>query len=129
MATECTTTDKITRSLTIFQPSPSCDHGHASREVVLVVRHADGHDVLVVVDRRLKLQKGYVVLESRRVVLPMDDDAFHVLADAPLGLDLAANVVLAEHGHQVRQKSAKETTKTRYNYYYYTMCVRFVGTI
>jgi len=102
VATEGTATDKTTRSLTVFQPSPSRDHGHASREVVLVVWHANGHDVLVVVDRRLELQKGYVVLESRRVVLPMDDDAFHVLADAPLGLDLAANVVLAEHGHQVR---------------------------
>jgi len=94
------------RSLTVFQSSPSCDHGHAPREVVFVIWHTNGHDVLVVTDGRLELQQGYVVLERRSVLLPVDDDAFHVLADAPFGLDLATDVVLAEHGHQVRQKSA-----------------------
>lgn len=118
--------------LTVFQPSPSCDHGHASREVILVVRHTNWHYVLIVVDRRLELQQGYVVLESRRVVLPMDDDTFHVLADAPLGLDLAADVILAENCHQVRQKSVDNrkvintvtvnplscTSLSQYNNYY-----------
>lgn len=94
------------QSLTVFQPSPSSDHGHASREVILVVRHTNWHDVLVIADRGLELQQGYVVLESRRVVLPMDDDAFDVFADAPLRLDLTTDVVLAKNGHQIRQKSA-----------------------
>lgn len=61
----------------------------------------------IVADRRLELQQSYVVLERGRVVLPVHDDALHVFADAPLGLDLAADVVLAEDGHQIRQEPAE----------------------
>lgn len=93
---------------TVFQSSPSGDGRHASREVIVVVRHAYGHDVQVVADGRLELQQCYVVLERGRVVLTVHDHAFHVLADAPLGLHLAADVVLAEHGHEISQKSARD---------------------
>lgn len=93
------------RLFTVFQSSPSGDRGHAPRKVVVVVRHAYGHDVQIVADGRLELQQSDVVLERGRVVLSVHDHAFHVLADAPLGLHFAADVVLAEHGHEVGQKS------------------------
>lgn len=99
--------DSAQRTLTVFQPAPTGDRGHATGEVVVVVRHTDGHDVLVVGDGRLELQQRDVVLERGRVVLPVNDHALHVLADAPLGLHLTADVVLAEHGHQVGQKPAR----------------------
>lgn len=94
--------------LTVFQSAPTGDHGHAPRKVVLVVRHAYGNDVQIVADGRLELQQGYVVFERGRVVLPVHDDAFHVFADAPLGFHFAADVVLAENGHQVRQEPANK---------------------
>lgn len=99
--------------LTVFQPSPSGNRSHAPREVVFVVRHADRYNVLVVADGRLELQQGDIVLERGRVVLTVHDHAFHVLADTALGLHFAADVVLAEHGYQVRQKPARKRIKTK----------------
>lgn len=91
-------------TLTVFQPSPTSDHGHATGKFVVVVRHAYGHDVLVVADRWFELKQGDVVLERGRVVLPVHDDPFHVLADAAFRFHFAADVVLAEYCHQVGQK-------------------------
>lgn len=107
------TFDRGRTGRTVLQPAPTGHRGHAPREVVVVVRHAYGHDVLVVADGRLELQQRDVVLERGLVVLPVHDHALHVLADAPLGLHLAADVVFAEHGHQVGQESA-ENRRRRY---------------
>lgn len=50
--------------------------------------------------RRLQLQKRQIVCKGGGVVLPMDDDPFHVPADVPLRLQVAGDVELAEDGDQ-----------------------------
>lgn len=93
--------------LTVFKSAPAGDRRHAAGEVDTVLRHANRHDVLVELHRRLQLEKRQVILERRRIVAAVHDDAAHVSRYAAFGLQLSRDVELAEHRDQGSQEAAE----------------------
>lgn len=94
-------------SLTVFKPAPARDRRHPSGKVDAVLGHADRYDVIVELHRWLQLEKRQVILECRRIVTAIHDDAANVLRYAAFRLQLARNVKLAEHRDQGSQEAAQ----------------------
>lgn len=61
--------------------------------------------VRVIANRRFKLQNCQIVLESRCIILSMNDDPLNVLRHGTLRLEITRYIILSEHGNQRRQKS------------------------
>lgn len=59
----------------------------------------------VIVNGTLELEQGQVILERGRIVFTVHQNAFHVLRYRALGLQLAGDVKLTEHGDERGEES------------------------